>query len=228
MPAEWPSPPLSRTENAALPLCSELLSPGPQPFWREEKVAAFSLPLSLRGIALRKLRLQFQQQRRHVSQIALGTSYICRANISGANKKRNLLTFSELGFCFLVFFFLIILRLRFNAHRDLFFTNLCSTFACLLKLSLSSFYAAECKTKEYVQILAPPGRETAAAKDLAEIQKKKKKERETKQNEAQKNTTLSFAWSQIPLFFCSQLCSATPPYRIQPFAFSLLPQLIFF
>lgn len=32
MPAESPSPPLSRTEDAALPLCSELLSPGPQPF----------------------------------------------------------------------------------------------------------------------------------------------------------------------------------------------------
>lgn len=59
MPAELPSPPLNRTENTALPLCSELLSPGPQPFWREEKVAAFSLPLSLRGIALRQLRLQF-------------------------------------------------------------------------------------------------------------------------------------------------------------------------
>lgn len=59
MPAESPSLSLSRTKNAALPLCSELLSPGLQPFWREEKVAAFSLPLSLRGIALRKLQLQF-------------------------------------------------------------------------------------------------------------------------------------------------------------------------
>lgn len=93
---------------------------------------------------------------------------------------------------------------------------------CLSAQVKSSFYATECKTKEYVQILATPGRDRAAAKDPAVIQKKKK-ERETKQNEAQKNTTLSFAWSQIPLFFCSQLCSATPPYRIQPFAFSLLP-----
>lgn len=50
-------------------------------------------------------------------------------------------------------------------------------FFCSLKLSLSSFYATECKTKEYVQILATPGRDRAAAKDPAEIQKKKKREK---------------------------------------------------
>lgn len=44
MPAESPSPPLSRTENTALPLCSELLSPGPQPFWREGKSSCFLSP----------------------------------------------------------------------------------------------------------------------------------------------------------------------------------------
>lgn len=139
--------------------------------------------------------------------------------------KRNLLTFFRTGFLFFVFGFWfwspVILLLHFNTHRDLFFINLCSSFVCPLKLSLSSFYATECKTKEYVQILATPGRDRAAAKDPAEIQKKKKKkERETKQNEAQKTPPFPLLGHKFHFFSVASFA-----LQLLLTAFNLLPFL---
>lgn len=132
MPAESPSPPLSRTENTALPLCSELLSPGPQPFWREGKVAAFSLPLSLRGIALRRLRLQCFSSREDTFRSSHSGHHVFAEQIFQARlKKKKSFDFLRSGV-----FFPIILLLHSNTRRDLFFSNLCSSFVCLLKLSL--------------------------------------------------------------------------------------------
>lgn len=138
--------------------------------------------------------------------------------------KKNPFGFFRTDFFFFFFFKPKILPLHFNMHRDLFFNNLCSSLVCLLKLSLSSFYATECKTKEYVHILATPGRDRAAAKDPAEIRKKKKKKREKPSRMKHKKNHHPFLCLVTnSTFFCSQFCSATPPYHIQPFAFSLLP-----
>ena len=68
---ELPSPPLSRMGSTTLPLCSQPLYPGPQPFWREGKVAAFSLPLPLRGIASERLRLLCCSSSEDTLQLAL-------------------------------------------------------------------------------------------------------------------------------------------------------------
>ena len=97
----------------------------------------------------------------------------------GRKKKKKSFDFFRSGFLyfFLIFFPIILLTtsLQLNTQRALFFTNLCSSFVC--PLSLSSFYATECKTKDYVQILATPGRERAAAKDPAEHQQKRRKKK---------------------------------------------------
>lgn len=99
MLTESASPPLSRTGSTSLPLCSQLLSPGPQPFWSEEKVAAFSLPLSLRGIALERLRLLFSSSRGGaLCSLHLGDNMFAKKKSDA--KKPSILIFFKVNFFF--------------------------------------------------------------------------------------------------------------------------------
>lgn len=137
MLAESPSPPLCRTGSTSLPLCSQPLSPGPQPFWREQKVAAFSLPLSLRGIALERFRLLcLQQQRRHTLQLALWEILCLQRKNSDAKTKPFHLDFLFFNEFFLFFSFplnsaakpLSSLLCTFHSCCFLFFNNLRCSF----------------------------------------------------------------------------------------------------
>lgn len=224
MLAESPSPPLSRTGSTTLPLCSKLLSPGPQPFWREEKVAAFSLPLSLRGIALERLRLLCCSSRE-------GT--LCSSHF-GDNMFAEKKIWCETTFFHLDFFFAFYFSQFFFIF--IFYNNFCapctqlqnlSSLCCALSLMLCPFlqktcalvlvtgpfplsllsnifshlsiwfYATKFKTKGYVQILAALRRDRAAAKDPAEIQKSQA-EWSTKKKKKRKHHPF-LCLSQIPL-----------------------------
>lgn len=91
MSAESPSPPLSRTENAALPLCSELLSPRPSAILERAKSSCFLSPSLTTWHSFDKASAAvFQQQRRHILQIAPGTSCICRAKYLRHEKKKKI------------------------------------------------------------------------------------------------------------------------------------------
>lgn len=68
--------------------------------------------------------------------------------------------------------------------------------------------------------MATPGRDRAAAKDPAEIQKKKKKERETKQNEAQKTPPFPLLGHKFHFFSVASFA-----LQLLLTAFNLLPFL---
>lgn len=83
------------------------------------------------------------------------------------------------------------------------------------------FYAAEFKTKGYVQILATPRRDRAAAKDPAGIQKS---QAEWSTKKKKKNHHPFPLLGHKFHFLCSQPCATTPPHPHLT-AFNLLPFL---
>lgn len=89
MLSDWPSPPLSKTRSTSPPLCSELLSPSPQPFWKEGGGGCF---LSASLVTWRCFAEGFCSCRRSTLEV------ICMQRQNSKRRKKPLLTFKELCF----------------------------------------------------------------------------------------------------------------------------------